>query len=86
MEIGKPSKAIDNKETDHIVEIAEAEVGTNKTYQYVIGGYQSIYKVFVSNLAYETNWKNLKDHFRKVGDVSRADVFMDDKGRSRGIG
>ena len=28
----------------------------------------------------------MKDHFRKCGDVIRADVFEDDRGRSRGMG
>lgn len=40
----------------------------------------------MSNLSFETNWKSLKDHMRKVGDVVRADIFEDDRGRSRGIG
>ncbi|CDW80438.1 single-stranded g-strand telomeric dna-binding protein [Stylonychia lemnae] len=44
------------------------------------------YKVFVSNLSFDTTWKTLKDHMRKAGEVVRADVFMDDRGRSRGLG
>lgn len=32
-------------------------------------------RVFVSNLAFETQWKYLKDHMRQVGDVVRADIF-----------
>lgn len=43
-------------------------------------------RLFVSNLAYETQWKYLKDHMRPAGDVVRADIFEDLKGRSRGIG
>lgn len=43
-------------------------------------------KVFISNLAYETNWRALKDHMRKAGDVVRADIFEDDRGRSKGMG
>ena len=42
--------------------------------------------VFVSHLAFETQWKYLKDHMRQAGDVVRADIFEDQKGRSRGIG
>lgn len=42
--------------------------------------------MFVSNLAFETNWRSLKDHMRKAGDVLRADVYEDERGRSRGIG
>lgn len=33
------------------------------------------YKVFVGNLSYDTDWKSLKDFFRQIGDVLRADVF-----------
>ena len=42
--------------------------------------------MFVSNMSYETNWRNLKDFMRKAGEVIRADIFEDEKGRSRGIG
>ena len=37
-------------------------------------------------MSYDTTWKTLKDHFRKAGDVTRADVFEDERGKSRGIG
>ena len=53
---------------------------------YVFIAVPSANKVFVSNLSFDSTWKTLKDHFRKAGDVERADVFMDDRGRSRGIG
>lgn len=43
-------------------------------------------RIYVSNLAYETSWQDLKDHFKKVGFVSRADVMMDDNGKSKGYG
>ena len=43
-------------------------------------------RVFVSNLAFETQWKYLKDHMRQVGDVVRADIFEKPDGSSRGIG
>ena len=43
-------------------------------------------RLFVSNLAFETQWKYLKDHMRQAGDVVRADIFEDNKGRPRGIG
>lgn len=42
--------------------------------------------MFVGNLSYDTNWKSLKDYFRQIGDVLRADVFEDDRGRSKGVG
>ena len=40
----------------------------------------------MSNLAYETQWKYLKDHMRVGGDVVRADIFEKKDGTSRGIG
>lgn len=43
-------------------------------------------RVFVSNLAFETQWKYLKDHMRQAGDVVRADIFENKDGSSRGIG
>lgn len=43
-------------------------------------------KVFVSNLAYEVGWQDLKDHMREAGNVLRADVFIGVDGRSKGLG
>ncbi|CAN0069811.1 unnamed protein product [Ascophyllum nodosum] len=43
-------------------------------------------KVFVSNLAYECDWRSLKDHMRNAGNVLHADVFVGSDGRSRGLG
>ena len=31
-------------------------------------------QVFVGNLSYEANWRDLKDHFRQCGEVKRAEV------------
>ena len=31
-------------------------------------------QLFVNNLSYDTNWRDLKDHFRQCGDVDRVDV------------
>eukprot|EP00347_Sterkiella_histriomuscorum_P022477 403338343 len=44
------------------------------------------YKVYVTNLAFATDWRSLKDHMKKCGFVVRADIFEDDKGRSKGTG
>jgi len=43
-------------------------------------------QVFVSNLPYETSWQDLKDEFRKVGEVVRAEILMAPDGRSKGSG
>jgi len=43
-------------------------------------------RVYVTNLSYHTTWQNLKDHMRDAGEVVYADVFSDDKGRSKGCG
>lgn len=43
-------------------------------------------KVVVKNLNYKTDWRILKEHMRKAGEVIRAEILHDEKGRSRGIG
>jgi len=43
-------------------------------------------RVYVGNLPWQTSWQDLKDHMRKAGNVLRADVFVDESGRSKGCG
>ncbi|POM58969.1 RNA binding protein [Phytophthora palmivora] len=43
-------------------------------------------QLYVGNLPWETNWQQLKDLFRTVGDVERADIAEYPDGRSRGFG
>ncbi|EPX72685.1 RNA-binding protein [Schizosaccharomyces octosporus yFS286] len=43
-------------------------------------------QLFVGNLPYSVRWQDLKDLFRQAGTVVRADVQMNQEGRSRGIG
>lgn len=46
-------------------------------------------RVYVGNLAWNATWKDLKDHFRSVGEVTRADVMCEgdvEGGRSKGLG
>lgn len=42
--------------------------------------------MFVSNLAYDVQWQDLKDHMKNAGSVIRADVFVGPDGRSKGLG
>ncbi len=42
--------------------------------------------MFVSNLAYEVQWQDLKDYMRNAGSVIRADIFVGADGRSKGLG
>ena len=42
-------------------------------------------RIFVSNLAWETSWQDLKDHFKQAGNVVYADVLRDGD-RSKGCG
>lgn len=47
------------------------------------------HRVYVSNIAYEYRWQDLKDLFRThVGDncVTRVELFVDDNDKSRGCG
>eukprot|EP00301_Raphidiophrys_heterophryoidea_P002570 c11199_g1_i2.p1 GENE.c11199_g1_i2~~c11199_g1_i2.p1 ORF type:complete len:177 (+),score=25.70 c11199_g1_i2:121-651(+) len=43
-------------------------------------------QVFVGNLSFKTAWQELKDLFRSCGEVERADVVLDQDGRSKGFG
>ncbi|KAF9976627.1 hypothetical protein BGZ73_008166 [Actinomortierella ambigua] len=43
-------------------------------------------QVFVGNLPFLCQWQDLKDLFRKAGNIIRADVVHDFNGRSRGFG
>jgi len=43
-------------------------------------------RVFVGNLSWATNFQTLKDHFAGCGEVTKADVFTERSGRSRGCG
>jgi RNA recognition motif-containing protein len=44
-------------------------------------------RLYVGNLEFRTKWFELKDHFRSAGNVTRADIAMEDDGvRSRGYG
>lgn len=44
-------------------------------------------RIFISNIAYETRWQDLKDLFRKeVGEVSFIELFTDDNDKPRGCG
>lgn len=47
---------------------------------------RSDYRIVVENLAYSVSWQILKDHMRKAGDVTFADVVKDHNGRSKGYG
>lgn len=43
-------------------------------------------RVYVGNLAWSVSWQTLKDHMRKAGEVTFAEVFTEASGRSRGCG
>lgn len=43
-------------------------------------------RLFVNNLPYEVQWQDLKDYFRPVGNILRADVLLEANGRSKGCG
>ena len=42
--------------------------------------------VFVGNLSFDTTWQELKDHFKAVGTVERADIMEKYDGTSKGVG
>ncbi|CAM9409257.1 unnamed protein product [Choristocarpus tenellus] len=41
-------------------------------------------QVYVGNLSWECDWKELKDHFKQVGNVQFVEIPEDDQGRSKG--
>ena len=43
-------------------------------------------QLFVGNLSWDTGWRELKDHFREIGDVDRAEVAEGSDGRKKGFG
>mmetsp|Transcript_25769 Transcript_25769/g.60412 ORF Transcript_25769/g.60412 Transcript_25769/m.60412 type:complete len:482 (+) Transcript_25769:186-1631(+) len=43
-------------------------------------------QLYVGNLSYETTWRDLKEHFKQIGEVVRADVKSSENGRSKGFG
>jgi len=48
------------------------------------GGYQTGYKLRISNLHFDVSIDDIKDLFSKVGDLKRANVHYDKSGRSEG--
>lgn len=43
-------------------------------------------RLYVNNLSWETRWQDLKDHFKTIGPVTRADILEQANGRSKGCG
>lgn len=43
-------------------------------------------QLFVTNLPFEANWRDLKEHFSSAGEVDRAFIKTSETGRSKGFG
>ena len=43
-------------------------------------------RLYVGNLSWEVTWQDLKDLFKQIGRVIRADVGQDETGKSKGYG
>lgn len=43
-------------------------------------------RVYVHNLSWDVDWRDLKDHFRTVGEVLHADVLRRSDNKSKGCG
>lgn len=43
-------------------------------------------QLFVGNLSFDTNWQDLKDHFRQCGTVDRVEVMEYPDGKKKGFG
>jgi RNA recognition motif. (a.k.a. RRM, RBD, or RNP domain) len=49
-------------------------------------GFSSGLQVVVHNLPWDCTWQQLRDAFQDCGEIERADVVFDSRGRSRGFG
>jgi hypothetical protein len=49
-------------------------------------GFSSGLQVVVHNLPWDCTWQQLRDAFQEIGEIERADVVFDSRGRSRGFG
>jgi len=49
-------------------------------------GFSSGLQVVVHNLPWDCTWQQLRDAFSVCGEIDRADVVFDSRGRSRGFG
>lgn len=49
-------------------------------------GFSSGLQVVVHNLPWDCTWQQLRDAFQDIGEIERADVVFDSRGRSRGFG
>ena len=49
-------------------------------------GFSSGLQVVVHNLPWDCTWQQLRDAFMECGEIERADVVFDSRGRSRGFG
>lgn len=43
-------------------------------------------RLYVGNLSYDVQWQDLKDHFKEIAPVVRADIMAGPDGRSKGCG
>jgi RNA recognition motif-containing protein len=43
-------------------------------------------RLYVGNLSWSVTWRELKDHMKSAGDVTRADILQTPDGRSKGCG
>ncbi|KAJ3221908.1 hypothetical protein HK099_002976 [Clydaea vesicula] len=65
-------------------ELKGRRIEVREDYSYAKGEENN--KSFKQKLPYNIAWQELKDLFREVGNVVRADVQLDHEGRSRGFG
>ncbi|KAF9427596.1 hypothetical protein BGZ94_004592 [Podila epigama] len=61
-------------------------VGSSSSSRRDVGISSGTRQIYVGNLPYAVTWKDLKDLFRRVGPVDRADVFVGRDNRSKGSG
>ncbi|KAF9311743.1 hypothetical protein BG003_007060 [Podila horticola] len=81
--MGRPVFVREDRESDTRIGFSGGRGGASDRRESASSGSR---QVFVGNLPYSVNWKDLKDMFRRVGPVDRADVFVGRDNRSKGSG
>ncbi|KAF9301453.1 hypothetical protein BGZ74_006707 [Mortierella antarctica] len=81
--MGRPVFVREDRESDTRIGFSGGRGGGSERRESSSSGSRQI---FIGNLPYSVNWKDLKDMFRRVGPVDRADVFMGRDNRSKGSG
>ncbi|KAG0197588.1 hypothetical protein BGX28_008968 [Mortierella sp. GBA30] len=86
MLMGRPVFVREDRESEGRIGFSGGRSGTGGGGSGFAKDGDSTCQVYVGNLPYSVNWKDMKDLFRRAGPVTRADVFQTNDMRSKGSG